>query len=345
LWAALGLISLGWVFYLAGQFGLLPDRVGSGFVGGFSDATLYGSAILTIAFLRHRSRAALILLCVLVPMTSGFNFFTGYKTLVLTPPAMVALAWIVYQRRIHMRWMILGLAALLLLYPAAQFYREVILVRNTRTLSDVARNPGPAFDALSDFMSSNRGAVYLADGLHATGRRLDGVGHAAVIMRDTPDVVPFQNGWTLGLIPLTYVPRVIWPEKPTITISAWIVDMYRFRGERIESSIGPTWAGEFYLNFGVWGVIGGMLFLGILIRFAHEALTYRVPTSFVMLIEIMVIYEIMLKLTGSIATVVNGPIMAAIPIVGAHMIIRGLGGARRHDNEEREAEVLDMSNV
>jgi hypothetical protein len=326
--SAVILIGLGWSLYLADQFGLLPARLGSGFIGGFTDATLFGPAILTIVYIRYRSRTALLLLLVFVPMTSFVNFFTGYKRLVLTPPAMMALTWIVAERRLRALWLVLGLVALLLLYPAAQFYREVILVGNTKTLADVGRDPSPAVAALGDFVSGNKATEYFEEGLVATGRRLDGIGHAAVIIRDTPSVSPFQHGATLALIPITYVPRMLWPGKPDTTIGAWIVDTYRIRGERIESSIGPTWVGEFYLNFGFAGVVAGMFVMGTLLRLVHESLVARSPTVLAIILEVLVLYEVMLKLTGSLATVINGPIMAMIPILLAHAIIRFFGGAR-----------------
>lgn len=326
--AAVVLTGFGWILFIGTQFGVIPSSLGSGLIGAFADATVFGPAILAVAYLRRRSMAALVLLFLVVPITSGFNFFTGYKRLVLTPPAMVGLAWIVTRRRIATRWVVLGLAALLLLYPTAEFYRHVILANNTRTLADVARNPGPALDALGSFLSKNEFVDYLSDGLEATGSRIDGVGHAAVIIRDTPDIVPYQGGWTLGLVPLTYIPRAIWPDKPVILIGAWIIDNYRVVGHEIESSIGPTWVGELYLNFGVWGIVPGMVVMGILLRFASELLTLRTVSTLTIVLETILIYYMVLKLTGSIADVVNSPILTAIPILSIHVLIRLMGGAQ-----------------
>ena len=335
--AAVALIGFGWLIFLLSQFGMLPERLGSGLIGAFSDATLFGAAILAVTFLRKRSIPALVLMLVLVPITSGFNFFTGYKRLVLTPPAIVALTWMIYERRIRLRWMVLGFVALFSLYPAAQFYRQVVLDRNTRTLSDVARDPAPAFEALGDFVSSTRAFQYLGEGFDATAKRLDGVGHASVIIRDTPSVVPYQGGRTLALVPTMYIPRAIWPDKPTISIGAWIIDNYRIVGEEVESSIGPTWVGEFYLNFGVWAIAPGMLLLGMLLRFAHETLS-RVPTSLAIVLEAILIYQIFLKQTGSMVDIVNGPILIAIPILLTHLLIRLLGGARPFEASEAPSE-------
>jgi hypothetical protein len=333
--AALVLIFFGWVFFLATQFQLLPKQLGSGLIGSIGDATLFGPAILAVSYLRYRSQFWLLLLLILIPITSGFNFFTGQKRLVLAAPATAGLSWIVFERRIHRRWFILGLGALLLLYPASEFYRDVILQNNTLKLADAFRNPGRTLDALGDFASSSKGSEYLEVGLEATGIRLDGVGHAAVIIRDTPKLVPFQRGRTLALIPIAFVPRLVWPDKPSITIGAWVIDNYRVVGETVDSSIGPTWVGELYLNFGVWAIPPGMFLLGILLRFAHESLVGRARTSLTLVIEAILIVQLCLKLTGSLGDLIARPVFTIIPILAVHYFIRFIGGVRPIDGTEQ----------
>ena len=116
------------------------------------------------------------------------------------------------------------------------------------------------------------GLARFVDGFDAASRRLDAIGVVSVIVRDTPSVSPFQNGRTLALIPVAYVPRVLWPGKPVITIGQWVTEAYVPSGHLLESNLGTTWVGEFYLNWGVTMVISGMLILGVMLRFAHEAL-------------------------------------------------------------------------
>jgi len=327
--AAAILIALGWVLTVARQFGVIGAQLGSGFLGGFGSAALFGSAWLMATYLAHRSRPALLLIVMLVPIAMGFNFLTGSKRLFLTPPAMLALAWIVSQRRIRLFLVAAGVVSLILLYPVAEFWRQDVLVRNTLTAADVLRNPGPALDRTAAFLSSGRGGQYLSSGLEATGRRLDAVGHAAVIIRDTPRVSPFQNGRTLALIPLAYVPRVLWPGKPTITIGQWITDTYTVLGSKLKSRIGPSWIGEFYLNFGIPGVVVGMFVLGMLLRLAHELLLRRTPTIPLLIASVIVLYEVALAVQGGVVGAVNGPVIALIPLAMVHVVMRLFGGTVR----------------
>jgi hypothetical protein len=322
------LIAVGWLITLGTQFGLIPDEFGSGFLGGISNSVLFGAAWLTATYLVHRSRTALLLLVTMVPIVMGFNFLTGSKRLFLTPPAMIVLTWIVTERRIRSSWVVAGVTALILLYPVAQFWRDDVLMKNTLTAADILRRPGPAFERTTAFLKSGRAGTYLAEGLEATGRRIDAVGHAAVVIRDTPRVSPFQNGRTLALIPVAFIPRILWPDKPTVTTGQWITDTYTFHRYRVDSRIGVSWVGEFYINFAVPGVIVGMLVLGTLLRFAHEVILRRPPTIPLTIAAVIVLYTVGLAVQGGVVGVVNRPIFTLIPLGFAHLAIRLLGGTR-----------------
>ena len=68
------------------QFGILPKRVGSGFLGMISNSTYFGIALLMLTYLRHRSREALMMMLLLIPPSMAFNFLTGSKTAFFSPP-------------------------------------------------------------------------------------------------------------------------------------------------------------------------------------------------------------------------------------------------------------------
>lgn len=326
--AATLMITVGWTISLGRQFGLLGSQLGSGLIGGFVDIVIFGSAWLMSAYLVHRSRAALMLLFILVPITMGFNFLTGSKKLFLAPLAMVFATWMIYRRQIRGSWIVGGVAALILIYPVAQFWREDVLVSNTLGAVDVLRNPGPAIDRTADFLESGRFSQYFDQGLEATGRRIDAIGHAAVIIRDTPSIVPFQNGRTIGLIAIAYVPRVLWPGKPTISIGQWITDNYTLLGSRLRTNIGPSWVGELYLNYAIPAVLAGFFVIGLLLRLAHEAFLRGSPTIPMLLAAIVLAYKVPLAVQGGVVGAVNGPIISLIPLMLAHFAIRLFGAAR-----------------
>lgn len=77
-------------------------------------------------------------------------------------------------------------------------------------------------------------------------------------------------------------PRFIWKNKPTITID------YNAFGKRIgvigqdnnTTAVGPTLIGEWYMSFGIIGIIIGMMFMGLLWRTIYLYLTEKTNFMF-----------------------------------------------------------------
>lgn len=266
--AAVILIPLGWFIYLSGQFGLLPLRAGSGALGVLASSTIFGIALLALLYMRFGSRIAYLMLCGAIPPTMIFNFFTGSKGLFFAPLAMVPIAYVVVRRRFRVRWLAFAVVAFSLFYPVAQFYREVVLEENTLKAIDVLGDPQRALRGMSAFFERSDLGQYTLQGMLMTTVRFDSLSIASKIIRDTPERVPFQNGRTIGYIFISYIPRVLWPGKPEITVGQWVTDNYT--GVGIRSNTGPSWIGEFYFNYGLPGVIIGMFLLGIYFRALHE---------------------------------------------------------------------------
>jgi len=75
----------------------------------------------------------------------------------------------------------------------------------------------------------------------------------------------FYEGKTLEYFTFAFIPRFLWPDKPTIQQGQWFAIesglALRLKGGKANNSINMTVPGEFYLNFGWMGVIlGCMLF-------------------------------------------------------------------------------------
>jgi hypothetical protein len=84
------------------------------------------------------------MMLLLLPPSMAFNFLTGSKTATFSPPAIVAVAYIVAKRRIAIRWVVMAVAAVILLYPLAEFQRRVILRGNTMGAAYAFRNSSSA---------------------------------------------------------------------------------------------------------------------------------------------------------------------------------------------------------
>ncbi len=323
---ALFMIPLGWVLLLASQFGLLPKRAGSGFLGMISNSTYMGIALLMLTYLRHRSREALFLILLLIPPSMAFNFLGGSKANFLSPVAIVAVAFIVVRRRIALRWVFIAIAAVIVIYPIAEFQRRVILLNNTQGAAYALKKPGEMISRISHFVGNYEFGDYLMQGVQATSRRSDGLGILSVILRDCPSKVPFQGGWTLGYIVLSYVPRIVWADKPDMSTGLWVTANFG-GGPGIESHTAPTWIGELYFNFGWPGIVIGMLIMGAYMRFLHEAVFTPNAAVAAQMMAVTVFFIFPQTLQAFIISPVNSVVLGALPIVFTHWAVRLMGGA------------------
>ena len=138
----------------------------------------------------------------------------------------MAVAYIVVKRRIAIRWIFVAIAAVILIYPIAEFQRRVILRGNTQGAVYALQRPVEMISRISRFVGSQEFGDYLMQGVQATSRRSDGLGILSVIVRDCPSRVPYQGGWTLGYIVLSYVPRIVWADKPDMTTGLWVTENF-----------------------------------------------------------------------------------------------------------------------
>lgn len=337
---ALVMIPFGWAIMLAGLLGVFSAALGSGAVGVLGSSYVYGIALLAIAYLRHRSRVALTLLAVVVPVTSAFGLFTGSKGAILISGAMVVFAIVVVRRRLQLRWVLAGVAASALVYPVGVFVREDILAGNTLTVIHALRDFGGTSARIADFISSNRGAQYFAEGLGSSAARFDSLGASSVIVRDTPSVAPFLHGETLVLYFYAFVPRLIWPSKPAITTGRYVTDVYG-SGPQINSSTAPTQIGDYFMNFGYPGVVGGLFLFGLLLRVGHEVLLRRSPTTPALFAAVVVVHHLGLDFQGNVANMYAVTTWSILVIVVVHAAM-GLLVAPRAPTHASVAAVREM---
>ncbi len=71
-------------------------------------------------------------------------------------------------------------------------------------------------------------------------------------------------GETMQYASYAFIPRLLWPDKPTVTRGAWFstrLGLFQTEAEAT-TSLGMTAVGELYWNFGTLGVLVGMLGIG-----------------------------------------------------------------------------------
>lgn len=325
--AALGVamvtIPLGWSVIIAGQLRLIPQEIGNGVLGVIASGTGFGIGLMAITYQRYRSRAALLLMSLVIPPTMFFNFFTSSKMLFVMPLVMVAIVHVIVTRRLRIWWIVGFIVFMALFYPASQFYRDLLYGTGERNyFLNMITKPQQVFALVGKFVASVPLADYFWSGIDATFRRLDGISILTVIVRDTGGRVPFQGGWSLAQIPMAYIPRVLWPGKPVLGTGEFITNNYCYAG--IETSTGATWLGNLYMEFGWLGILIGMTLIGIFLRYLQESFLGTDATIPAILAGVVSLLSISATLGGELLISVNSVVFALVPIMFAHVVVRTL---------------------
>jgi hypothetical protein len=92
----------------------------------------------------------------------------------------------------------------------------------------------------------------------------------------TPEFIPYWSGDSYRTLWTSFIPRILWPGKPQATIGQDFGHRYFLLNENDKgTSINLPWLIEFYINFGILGLLAGMFFVGVFFRVLLEKL--KVP--------------------------------------------------------------------
>jgi hypothetical protein len=327
--AGIALIPIGIVITFLGQTGAIPRQLGTGVIGVFALGYVYANCLLTLVILRHGWRLPIVILAANLVFSVLWGVMTGRKQQILISPAMVVLTAAILRNRLRMRWVVAGALAVALVYPVSVFVKNEL---GSRTAENVL-NPVETLKTVGSFVTSTRPAEYFVEGMIALGSRTDALGVTSVLVRDTPERSPYQYGRTLGLFFVSFVPRGMWPDKPTINTGLWITATYG-SGEHIQSSTGPTQVGEWFVNFGWPGVAMGMLLLGFIMRLVQEKLLRHPTTVPGVVLGVILLFQLAVKFQGAVAGTYSHIVFLLAPIVAFHWALRILGATRVVSAEE-----------
>jgi hypothetical protein len=128
-------------------------------------------------------------------------------------------------------------------------------------------------EAMIEYLISHPWFAYslLSDGIQSLGRGL--LTYFAQIVQQTGTAVDFMHGRTLSQAFDLLLPRFLAPEKPDMNIGNWTAQMYGVIAPSDDATnMSPSYMGEFYMNFGLGGVLAGMFLVGALATLVDQYL-------------------------------------------------------------------------
>jgi len=121
-----------------------------------------------------------------------------------------------------------------------------------------------------------------------------------MIVQGTENGVPFQHGYTLTPIISSFVPRIIWPDKPDVPVGRMVNKAFHVT-EQEETYISPSHLGELYWNFGWSGVVVGMTIIGALSGFISRFNLREVKTMTRLLVMALTVEFVIHGFEGSLS--------------------------------------------
>src|SRR5207237_5664241 len=126
-----------------------------------------------------------------------------------------------------------------------------------------------SFDKWNDALSDSSGEAFRR-ALNPSVSRISLLNQSANVIDLTPAVVPYQYGWLYSYMAVTWIPRFVWPDKPSVSeANQYYQVAYGLTSEAdlASVSIGVGFLTEAYISFAWPGIVGIMLLLGIFFDF------------------------------------------------------------------------------
>lgn len=276
------------------------------------------SILLYLGYTYQRRR--LIGLAYLLAIGMSFvGVIQGMLTAIVGPLVLLFLARWVWGRVFNVKWVILGILAILFINPVKNEFRSLPSWLNSDTSSFVSVE-----ERLKDWSTSIE-RVWIEgsadDSVYAsTASRTSDLLSFSQAIDQVPEIVPYNNGEGMDMAMLFWIPRVVWPSKGTST--DLIYDRYAITfGYLSEQEIGRTAVGisiftEGYWNFGVPGVFIFLCVAGLLLGtfFGNNGRVGQVST----LVALAYVAPTVLILQALSVTIASLPSF----LVGIYLVLR-----------------------
>jgi hypothetical protein len=224
-----------------------------------------------IVYGSKESRWYTVWLYALVIVTALQGISSGNLESALVPIGVLFFVRWLHTRQIAMVPILATLAMVLFLSPVKADYRQKVWFGGAPETADMNSTQkaifwiGQATEYWGDTLSGSRD---LAEATASATGRADFIHQVAHIHSMTPSVIPYQNGATYAYFVVAFIPRMLWPDKPTAgNANLFYAITYGITDEEgaKTSSFGVSFLGETFINFGWVGVVLIMMLQGLII--------------------------------------------------------------------------------
>ena len=240
------------------------------FLGIFGGVLQFGplAVLVALAFSsadRHNLPSAKLLFSVGVAVYVASCFFSENSSKSYTMMAFLPVVVFVSRHQKYRKWIPAGAIFLAVLYLGV----IAPAVNNSRSLKtgDAYEKIMTSLQSSSPFYTGEPLLLSLQDQFDQFMGRIFEMPPVTGFMVNEVRTSGLRFGGTMGNLYYGFVPRIVWQGKPLVSRGAWFTTYLRMAPREAEAttSTGMTIVGEWYWNFGIAGVVIGMLLTGLLL--------------------------------------------------------------------------------
>ena len=180
-----------------------------------------------------------------------------------------------------------------------------------------------SFDKWNEALSDSSGDAFRR-ALNPSISRVSLLNQTSNVIELTPSVVPYQYGWLYSYMAITWIPRFVWPDKPSVSeANQYYQVAYGLTSEddlgKVSISVGLLTEG--FMNFGWAGVVGIMFLAGIFFDFYQKTFLSRTSgplmtgIGVILLPQFLAIESQMAQYVGGILQQVVVTLIVMLPII------------------------------
>lgn len=269
-----------------------------------------------------RKKTAMIFF-IIVCLQGLIGLAAGSKEFVLQPIFLLLVGYYLFYRTVSVKAVLLIICFSLTFMAIYPFMYQSRNVSEHKGLDGIERLE--SYSKSSEIVSKKK--VFL-QGLVLTTNRVNAKGSIDTVVYGTENGAPFQYGRTIKLLFYSFIPSIVWSNRPDISIGREVNEAFNVSSTK-DTYISLTYLGEMYWNFGIFGAIIGMVFYGILLSFINARCslnTYPYLLNFIILS--ITTYHLIFRFEGGIGTKVHY-VRTIIIIVLISFIIKKIGLFRK----------------
>jgi hypothetical protein len=246
----------------------------------------------------RRGGTVLMLFIIFAQFVVGWIVDT--KEVAVGAPVIILLTRFVVHGKVPVRWLVLSLLGIILVFPVLTAKRIITFEGLHLTRAEALPRTWEIFTRAVEERSVARTGVKYEQTAQTALERSTFKGSMELFVAHVGKDHPYRMGETMEQLLYVFAPRVIWSDKPGGN-SAQLFNLEFHLSEDPDTHISPSHIGELYWNFGLPGVVVGMALFGALLGFVVTSFDQQAGASLTRtLVIIVTLYNVVLRDGGQI---------------------------------------------